>query len=385
MKKSLLFLVLFGFVGCTGETSWKEKAEKVLSSQLKQEVVWAMDQEPVTITAYSCERSQGGIHDFYSEGDYWWPNPDKPDGAYIQKDGQSNPDNFVAHRHAMIRLSRVVGALAAIYMETGDSKYAEQAFRHVYAWFADTTTMMNPSLPYAQAIKGVTPGRGIGIIDTIHLMEVAQGIHKIEGDKSVDQQKLTAVKDWFARYINWLMTHPNSAQEMNATNNHGTCWVMQVASFAKLTGNTEVQVFCTKRFKEVLLPNQMAPNGSFPLETARTKPYGYSLFNLDAMATICQLLSTPEDNLWLFVTPNGATMRKAFDFMCPYIKDKSKWPLPQDVMYWNDWPIAQPSLIFAAKAYNDRQIFDIWESLPHEIAPGEIERNVPIRFPMLWM
>ncbi len=385
MKKYLWIIMLAGVVGCTGETYWKGKAEKVLSAQLKQEVAWAMKQEPVTVTAYSCERSLGGIHDFYSEGDYWWPNPDNPDAPYIQRDGQSNPDNFVAHRQAMIRLSRVVGALAAAYMETGDSHYAQQAFRHAYAWFADTTTMMNPSLLYAQAIKGVTPGRGIGIIDTIHLMEVAQGLRQIEGDKSIDSQELATVKNWFAGYIEWLMTHPNSAQEMNTTNNHATCWVMQVASFAKLTGNTEVQAFCIKRFKDILLPKQMASDGSFPRETARTKPYGYSLFNLDAMATICQILSTPQDNLWLFTATNGATMREAFTFMCPYIQDKSTWPFPQDVMYWNDWPVAQPSLIFAAEAYNDQQIFDLWKSLPHEIAPGEIERNVPVRFPTLWM
>ena len=44
----------------------------------------------------------------------------------------------------------------------------------------------------------------------------------------------------------------------------------------------------------------MAEDGSFPLETARTKPYGYSLFNLDAMATICQTLSDKNDNLWTY-------------------------------------------------------------------------------------
>jgi hypothetical protein len=39
---------------------------------------------------------------------------------------------------------------------------------------------MNPNLQYAQAIKGVATGRGIGIIDTIQLMEVVQGLEVME-------------------------------------------------------------------------------------------------------------------------------------------------------------------------------------------------------------
>jgi hypothetical protein len=44
--------------------------------------------EPNPVTRSTSERSHGGIHDFYSEGDYWWPNPQDPDGPYIRKDGQ---------------------------------------------------------------------------------------------------------------------------------------------------------------------------------------------------------------------------------------------------------------------------------------------------------
>ena len=47
---------------------------------------------PQTVTATSCGRSAGGINDFYSEGDYWWPDPKNAEGPYIQRDGQSNPE-----------------------------------------------------------------------------------------------------------------------------------------------------------------------------------------------------------------------------------------------------------------------------------------------------
>lgn len=51
---------------------------------------------------------------------------------------------------------------------------------HVRAWFVNEQTFMRPKLQYAQAIKGITTGRGIGIIDTVHLMEVAQSLYRLE-------------------------------------------------------------------------------------------------------------------------------------------------------------------------------------------------------------
>jgi hypothetical protein len=273
--------------------------------------------EPVTVTAATCERSAGGPHDFYSEGDYWWPDPDHPDGPYIRRDGLSNPENFVAHRHGMIRLSIHVGTLTSAYRLTSERQYADAAIKHLRAWFVDEATRMNPDLQYAQAIKGVSKGRGTGIIDTVHLIEVARSAQILERAGLLKGQDLTETKKWFADYVNWLTTSANGQEEMKAANNHGTCWVMQVAAFSDFVGDKEQLAACRKRFKEVLLPSQMAADGSFPKELARTKPYGYSLFNADAMATICQILSTPSDSLWTYSMPDGRNMHAAVEFLYP--------------------------------------------------------------------
>ena len=37
-----------------------------------------LKEEPVTVTASSSPRSTCGRHDFFSEGDYWWPDPATP-------------------------------------------------------------------------------------------------------------------------------------------------------------------------------------------------------------------------------------------------------------------------------------------------------------------
>jgi hypothetical protein len=345
---------------------------------------WALQQEPVTVTAQSSPRSAGGKNDFYSEGDYWWPNPVHPDSPYIQKDGLTNPENFVAHRQAMIRFSKIVGALASAYKLTGEDKYVQHAMLHCKAWFADTATMMNPHLLYAQAIKGRFTGRGIGIIDAIHLIEVAQGLGLMQYSTSIDKDVLACSKKWFEQFLKWLTTHKYGMDEMNAANNHGTCWVMQVAAFAKFTGNDSIMNFCRQRYKNVLLPDQMEADGSFPLELRRTKPYGYSLFNLDAMATICQLLSTEEENLWTFETTDGRSIQKGIGYLYPYVANKAGWPFKQDVMYWDDWPVAQPFLVFGAMACKRNDWIQTWEKLEHNPEVEEVVRNLPVRNPLLW-
>lgn len=344
-----------------------------------------LDSLPVTVTATFCERSAGGIHDFYSEGDYWWPDPQNPDGPYIQRDGETNPANFVAHRLAMIRFSRIVGMQTSAFLLTGDKKFVEATQKHLEAWFINPETRMNPSLLYVQAIKGRFTGRGIGIIDAIHLIEVARSVEILQQKKAISPEVISGVKNWFADLVDWLTTHQYGIDEMNEKNNHGTCWIMQTAMFARLAGNKKVLDFCRERFKTVLLPGQMAPDGSFPLELKRTKPYGYSLFNLDAFLTTAKILSTPKENLFNFTTPEGLNLKKGAEFLCPFVADKSKWPYPPDVMYYDEWPVRHPFLLFAGEAYNKKEYIHLWQRLEGYPKTAEVLRNLPIRNPLLWL
>lgn len=370
---------------CDAQSRFDKEVKHVLHDQVLAQAAWAMKEAPVTITATACPRSAGGKHDFYSEADYFWPDPDNSGGPYINRDGMTYPGLFVDHRYAMIRFSKIVGALASAYVLTGDDRYATQALLHMKAWFVDTTTLMNPSLVYGQAIQGRVTGRGIGIIDTIHLMEVAQGLYVLQKSPAADKQLVAGIKSWFARYLEWLTTHKYGKDEMNTGNNHSTCWVMQVGTFARLTGNHELLDFCRDRYKTVLLPQQMATDGSFPLEIKRTKPYGYSLFNLDAMTMACVVLSDKEHDLWSYKTTDDKSIKKGIEYLFPYVKSKDTWPYPQDVMYWENWPVAHPFLLMGARKYQNKEWFDLWKKLDHEPTVAEVVRNLPVRNPVIWL
>jgi hypothetical protein len=343
-----------------------------------------VQEAPVTVTASHSPRSAGGLHDFFSEGDYWWPDPEHPDGPYIQRDGMTNPANFVEHRRALMRLSVQLPALVEAWRLTRQARYATHAARHLRAWFVDASTRMNPNLQFAQAIHGRVTGRGTGIIDTIHLVEVARAIEQLHGAPGWKVSDETAVKRWFAEYLTWMTTHEYGIAERDTKNNHATCWVMQVAAFAHLTGNEALLAEARDRFRTTLLPGQMGPDGSFPLELARTKPYGYSLFNLEAMAAICQIASTPKENLWTFELPDGRGMARAMAFMVPFIKDRGGWQKPPDVMYNEDWPMRQSSLLFAAVALGRPAYLETWARLPADSSVEEVIRNFFIRQPLLW-
>jgi len=244
---------------------------------------------------------------------------------------------------------------------------------------------MNPSLLYAQAIKGRFTGRGTGIIDTIHLMEVAKSILAMEKAKCIDRRLLVAIRLWFSEYLEWLMTHQYSIDEMNTKNNHATCWVMQVASFARLTGDNKILDFCRQRYRDILLPGQMADDGSFHQELRRTKPYGYSLFNLDAMTMVCLILSDKDNDLVNFQTADGKSLRKGIEFLYPFVADKTKWTYGRDVMYWDDWPVAHPFLVLGAYSFGVKVWFETWNALDHFPSNEEVIRNLPVRNPVIWM
>jgi hypothetical protein len=343
-----------------------------------------LKQPPVTITSFHATRTAGGSHDYYSEADYYWPNPTDPQGPYVNRDGMSNPNNFNDHRLALIGMSIAVPCLVSAFILTDDPKFARHAIDHLNAWFVDESTLMYPRLLYSQAIHGVCAGRSIGLIDTLHLVEVARATAVLDGHSLLADPKSAGIYGWFSDYVKWMTTHPYGITEGKAKNNHATCYWLQVASFANLIGDSDLLAICRERFKNQLLP-QMGTDGSFPQELKRTKPYGYSLFNLDQMSAICQTLSTDSDDFWAFTLPGGQSLHEGALYMYPYVKNKSAWPLKPDVMYYEFWPIRSCAWLFAGLAYGEAKYLDLWKSLDANPTSPEVLRNLPIRQPLLWV
>ncbi|HWF18306.1 MAG TPA: alginate lyase family protein [Verrucomicrobiae bacterium] len=382
----ILFLVAFSFAARAGESASFIDAAVIDHSRILKMADAALTIAPISITKFRAAHSPGSSNDFYSNGDYWWPDPAKPDGLpYIERDGESNPDNFNAHRMAMRDLRDAVASLGAAYRLTGDERYARKAAELLRVFFLDDATRMNPNLSYAQAVPGRTNGRSWGIIDALHLIEIPQAIAAMEKSPAFTPELVAGLKRWFGEMSEWMLTSKNGKQEAAAKNNHAVAFWLQIACYARFTGDEARLAECRRYFKEVFVPEQMATDGSFPLELKRTKPYGYSIFQLDNMAALCQVLSTTNDDLWRFELPDGRGIRKAMAYLYPYLADKSKWPLKPDVQAWEDWPMRQPSLLFAGMAFDESKYLELWKKLPPDSTNAEVRRNVAITQPLLWI
>jgi hypothetical protein len=392
MKRYFICALLLGMtvvpqLGAQGKlVATVAKMDRVRILRLANE---ALHLTPPAITDAVATNSAGGLHDFFSQADYAWPNPTNHSGLpFIGRDGESNPDTFTAHRMAMRHMKDAVAALAAAYALTGDDKYVPKAAELLRVFFLDEETRMNPHLQYAQAVLGQSTGNAYGVIDMLHLAELPVAVRFLERSPAFPSSVDSGLKKWFADYSAWIMTSTNGVKEMNNANNHSIACYLQLASFAKFTGDEKLLASCRRRFKEVLFPNQMTNNGSFPLELKRTKPYGYSIFQADNLAMLCVLLSTANEDFWKLTLPDGRTPRLAVDFIYPYLADKNRWLAdgrPKDVMHWDDWPVRQPCLLFAYAEFGDAKYFKLWQKLDADPADLEVRRNLVVTQPLLWI
>ena len=339
---------------------------------------------PATITAFPTSKSPGGPHDFFSEADYFWPDPKNPNGPYISRDGLSNPNIFKDHRRAMIGLSIQMPALTVAWLVTGDARYVRHAGDHLRAWFVDRETRMNSNLEYAQGVHGAATGRSYGIIDTLHLVEVARAATFL-GREALSEQEADAVRQWFRDYLHWMITSEKGQQERHALNNHATCWALQASEYARMIGNDSVRDDLRAWFTDTLLVEQVGKDGSFPRELARTKPYSYSIFNFDVMAGLAQSLKGPMPDLATYTLPDGRGLCTVAQFLYPYIKDKSNWPYAKDVQYFDALPVRSPGLLFAGLACHKPDYISLWKTLNPDPSDAEVIRNYPIRQPLLWI
>jgi Alginate lyase len=272
----------------------------------------------------------GDKHDYVSMAPYFWPDPAKKDGLpYIRKDGQVNPEREKFDAPVMGKMSRAVQSLALTYYLTGEGAYAEHAARLLRAWFLNGATRMNPNLNFGQFIPGITDGRGIGIIDTVQLIKVVEGVGLLEGSPAWTKADQAGMVAWFRDYWQWLQTSKNGKEEAAAANNHGSWYDVQVAVFALFVGEKGAVKNMLEDSKAKRIARQIDPDGRQPLELKRTKGFDYSRVNLDALFALATLGDKLGVDLWRFETADGRGIRKALDWLIPYATGEKKWDYEQ--------------------------------------------------------
>lgn len=352
-----------------------QKGDPALQAALKEllaEADEARNVAPASVMEKSKLPPSGDKHDYMSTAPYFWPDPASSNGLpYIRHDGRVNPESRgAASDHPRLgSMAANVETLALAYYFSGKEPYAAHGAQCVRVWFLDPATRMNPHLNFAQAIPGLNTGRGTGIIEGRNLALAADATTLLAGSPSWTPKDAQALKTWLGHYLDWLLTSENGRDEAAARNNHGTFYDVQAMRLALVLGRTQVakQLAESARQKRILV--QIEPDGKQPLELARTASFGYSRFNLEALFTLATLSEHVGVDLWNFRTADGRTMRKALDFLVPYISDPAKkWPYEQ-IRHSESGGFA-PLLRQAAVEYHEPK----YERLLQRLEPGTSRR-----------
>src|SRR4051812_869458 len=282
----------------------------------------ALKSGPWSVTTTRPKDVQAGPNDYYSEGPYWWPDPKNPGGPYIRKDGERNPERFMGNRSDLGNMCSAVLALGTGGYLLADKRCGSHAATVLSTWFVDPKTRMNPNLEFGQAVRGHNTGRGTGLIDTVSLIHVTQGVALLEQGAMLDGKVAEGVRRWFADFLKWMTTSQKGLDEKKSGNNHATWWTAQVAAYATLTLDEANKKMAWDYYRTVLVPGEIQPDGSCPREEARTNSLGYSAMNLDAFAVLCRIAATNGVELW-------AGARKAYQYLLPYVQHPERWKKQQ--------------------------------------------------------
>lgn len=305
----------------------KAHPDPAILAAIRAEADHALDAGPFSVMTKSRTPPSGDKHDYMSLAPYWWPNPATKNGLpYVRRDGETNPETRTISDHASVfHLEDAVHALALGYYFTGDKKYSDRATLLLRTWFLDPATRMNPNMNFAQAIPGITPGRGIGLIEMRDLPRILDGITLLQGSSSLTPADREGLRRWFSSYLDWLQNSKNGRDESHAKNNHGSWYDQQLTGIALFLGDRDLarRVVETAETKRIAL--QILPDGREPLELARTKSFSYSVFNLTALMHLAQEGQHVNVDLWTYRAPLGGSIRAALEFLLAPALGEKTW------------------------------------------------------------
>jgi hypothetical protein len=323
----------------------------------------ALTQPPTPLTTLAAPNSPGTPHEYYSE-----------------------PGTFTAHRDALFSLAHIVPALTAAYVLTKDERYAQHAVSHLRAWFVTPETSMTPSLELAQVVPPAKSGRPEGLVEAVHLAEVAQSIQFLSNSEALPPEDGVTIVKWFIGYLDWLNSSRTAGLARDMRDHNGSSWLLQAAACARLNLKDDTPLTTLRhQFRSTTLRAQISFDGTFPRELTTPNPYRNTLFNLDMLAGCCELLSTRFENAWDFELQDGPGMRVAIAKLYPFIANRRSWPYRADAEFFNELPLRSPALLFAARAYSRPEYAETWRSLPSDTNNPELDRTFPMRQPLLWV
>ncbi|APX92951.1 hypothetical protein BWR19_08415 [Halomonas sp. 1513] len=307
-----------------------------LLATLKESAESSVFRGPYTVVDKKTLPPSKNPHDYWHPAPYYWPFPlPIPGLPYIPRDGKRVPgtrlyepmsDNYDRTRLQCLFDDTTVLALAGEIFER--KNFDEHAVALIRRWFLDPATAMTPHLKYAQVRRGWNRNQGTssGIIETKDFYYFLDAVRYLEEREALSAKESGSFREWLGYFLRWLRTSRQGVKESSAKNNHGTYYDLQVGAIAAFLGEEKLlhEILIRSRSR---IAQQFAPDGSQPEELKRTTTAHYCCFNLQGWIHLAQLGGAYGEGLWSFEGPEGQSIRKAMEWLLPYME--REWPYQQ--------------------------------------------------------
>jgi len=337
---------------------------------------------PISVTEKTEFPPNGTKHDYFALASYEWPNPNTPNGLpYVSRDGQTNPETLlIKDREYLEEMVDRVMILAIASYFTDNPKYALKAQELLRVWFLDNDTYMEPNLKYGDFERGKGRLNPSGIMGAHHLAHLVDAIAMLELSPKSSKSVQEGMKQWFSKYLDWLLSSDQAKREGQRANNHGTYYAVQVCAIAFLLNKPDLtkqllkstmQDLSNAPLEDVsrLINVKINSDGTQPFEIRRANSLHYHIWNLYGLALLARIGDQVGVDLWNYQI-HGSGIRKAVDFIIPYALSNQSWPYSQiKRLNIEDISFLQGIVCQAKLHYNSQSYMQVYRSLDtHDVA-----------------
>ncbi len=267
-------------------------------------------------------------HDYASLATYWWKNPDTKNGLpYIRKDGMANPYGKEFDKDKFKKVATITYFSALLYFLTDKDEYYKLMEKHLYNWFINPKTRMNPNMNHGQFVPGINEGRAEGIID--YTANFAYALHMLKHLYDFGLLKddiYLPIKQWHIDFKSWLLNSEIGKNEGLAKNNHGIMYYLGLIIISEFIESTkDVDLFINK--SNSLMEQQIDKEYKLTFELKRTKSRNYTLMCYKGLYDIDKLSINYNTKL------NQEIFKKIAEWLIPFYCDSQPWEYEQITQY----------------------------------------------------
>jgi hypothetical protein len=190
------------------------------------------------------------------------------------------------------------------------------------------------------------------------------------GPDALSAAERKALRQWFADYAEWLDTSPLGRDEAAAKNNHGMFFDVQLAAYWLYIGETQRARKLVFDAQARRFAAQIDTQGRMPLELARTRPYHYHTFTLEAATRLARYGEVVGVDLWHAVI-DGKSLRAVLNLVAATVVDPASWRHATALEPTPPLSPALPVLLNAQRAYPPHS-FDSALAALKDIAPDHV-------------